>query len=291
MNLQLPKQYLKSFYLRDFLTIIAGLILFSIGYVGFLIPYEVVTGGLGGIALLINYATGIPLWVSIVTVNAILLVFAWFIVGHKYVYNTAFSTLALTFILSFAEQYITQPIVGDATMSILVGSVITGIGLGLVFSANSSTGGGDIIGAMITKYHNISMGRILTYIDVIIVLSSYVLFQSIEKITIGFIITVILYYAVDMVINGSRQSVQFFIFSSKYQEIATHINRELDRGCSVVDGVGWYSKQPQKIIILMTRRRESTSVFRLIRKIDKGAFITQTNVTGVYGQGFEELKK
>ena len=174
-------------------------------------------------------------------------------------------------------------------MSILVGSVITGIGLGLVFSANSSTGGGDIIAAMITKYRNISMGRVLTYIDAVIVMSSYILFQSLETIIIGFIITVILYYAVDVVVNGSRQSVQFFIFSEHYDEIATHIVSELDRGCAVVDGIGWYSQEPQKIIMLMTRRNESTSVFRLIKQIDKNAFITQTNVSGVYGKGFEPM--
>ena len=289
MNLSLPKKHLKSFYWRDYIIIVLGLVLFSIGYVGFLIPYKVVTGGLGGIALLVNYALGTPLWITMITVNAILLSIAWFIIGRKYVLNTAFSTLALTIILGFAENHITQPFIHDATMSILVGSVITGIGLGLVFTANSSTGGGDIVAAMITKYHNISIGRVLTYIDAVIVMSSYILFQSIETIIIGFIITVILYYAVDMVINGSRQSVQFFIFSQHYDEIATHIVSELNRGCSVVDGVGWYSKQPQKIIMLMTRRSESNSVFRLIKQIDKNAFITQTNVSGVYGKGFEPM--
>ena len=134
------------------------------------------------------------------------------------------------------------------------------------------------------------MGRTLTYVDVLVILSSYLLFQSLEKIIIGLVIIVILYYAVDMVINGSRQSVQFFIFSSQYDEIATHINTELGRGCSVIDGVGWYSQEPQKIVMVMTRRSESTSVFRLIKRIDKHAFITQTNVTGVYGKGFETIK-
>ena len=290
MNLQLPKKYLKSFYWRDYVTIIAGLILFSIGFTGFLIPYKVVMGGLGGISLLIKYATGLPLWISFISINSILLALAWFILGRKYVYKTLFSTLALTFILSIAETYITEPFISDKTMSILVGAVITGIGLGLVLSANSSTGGTDIIAAMITKYRYISMGRTLTYVDVLVILSSYLLFQSVEKIIIGLVIIVILYYAVDMVINGSRQSVQFFIFSSQYDEIATHINTELGRGCSVIDGVGWYSQEPQKIVMVMTRRSESTSVFRLIKRIDKHAFITQANVSGVYGKGFETIK-
>ena len=290
MNLQLQKKYLKSFYWRDYVVILAGLILYAIGLTGFLIPFEVVTGGLGGVSLLIKYATGIPLWVTFIAFNTFLLAIAWFILGRKYVYNSLFSTIGLTVMLNITETYITEPFIADATMSILVGAVLCGIGLGLVLSANSSTGGTDIIAAMITKYRYISMGRTLTYVDVLVILSSYLLFQSLEKIIIGLVIIVILYYAVDMVINGSRQSVQFFIFSSQYDEIATHINSELGRGCSVIDGVGWYSQEPQKIVMVMTRRSESTSVFRLIKRIDKHAFITQTNVSGVYGKGFETIK-
>ena len=289
MNLQLPKKYLKSFYWRDYAVITTGLILYAIGLTGFLIPFEVVTGGLGGVSLLIKYATGIPLWASFIVFNAILLGMAWFVLGRQYVINSLFSTIGLSIALNITETYITQAFVQDETMSILIGAVLCGIGLGLVLSANSSTGGTDIIAAMVTKYRYVSMGRILTYVDVIIIASSYMLFQSLEKIIVGLVIIVILYYAVDLVINGSRQSVQFFIFSPHYEEIATHINSELGRGCSVVDGMGWYTKEPQKIIILMTHRRESTSVFRLIRQIDKHAFITQTNVSGVYGKGFEPM--
>ena len=290
MNLELPKKYLKSFYWRDYIVILIGLVLYSVGLTGFLIPYQVVTGGLGGVSLLIKYSTGIPLWLSFIVFNSILLIFAWFILGRKYVYSTLFSTFALAGILNITETHITEAFVTNETMSILVGAVICGIGLGMVLSANSSTGGTDIIAAIITKYRYISMGRTLTYIDVLIILSSYLLFQSLEKIIVGFVIIIILYYAVDMVINGSRQSVQFFIFSPKYDEIATHINTEIGRGCSVIDGVGWYSQEPQKIVMLMARRRESTSVFRLIKSIDKDAFITQTNVSGVYGKGFEQMK-
>ncbi|HZJ80427.1 MAG TPA: YitT family protein [Dysgonamonadaceae bacterium] len=291
MNLQKNKRYLKSFYWRDYIVILLGLSIYAISLTGFLIPFKVVTGGLGGVSLLIRYSTGIPLWVSYITINSFLLVFAWFFLGRKYVISTLFSSIALTIILNIAERYITEALLANETMSILVGAIGCGVGLGMVLASNSSTGGTDIIAAIITKYRYISMGRVLMYVDVFIILSSYLIFQSLEKIIIGFVISAILYYAVDMVINGSRQSVQFFIFSSKYDEIATHINSELGRGCSVVDGVGWYSKQPQKIVLLMTRRNESTSVFRLVQRIDSDAFITQSNVTGVYGKGFEPIRK
>ena len=289
--MNLPRKYLKSFYWRDYLVIIFGLVLYSVGLTGFLIPYKIVMGGLGGISLLIKYSTGFPLWLSFIILNSLLLVLAWFFLGRKYVFSTLFSSFMLALFLNLAERFITEPLVTNETMAIIIGAICCGVGLGMVLSMNSSTGGTDIIAAIITKYHYLSMGRVLMYIDIFIVLSSYLLFQSFEKIIMGFVISSIIYYAVDMVINGSRQSVQFFIFSPMYDEIATHINSELGRGCSVIDGVGWYSKQPQKIVIVMARSSESTSVFRLVQRIDKDAFISQTNVTGVYGKGFEAMRK
>ena len=289
--MNLPRKYLKSFYWRDYLVIIFGPVLYSVGLTGFLIPYKIVMGGLGGISLLIKYSTGFPLWLSFIILNSLLLVLAWFFLGRKYVFSTLFSSFMLALFLNLAERFITEPLVTNETMAIIIGAICCGVGLGMVLSMNSSTGGTDIIAAIITKYRYLSMGRVLMYIDIFIVLSSYLLFQSLEKIIMGFVISSIIYYAVDMVINGSRQSVQFFIFSPMYDEIATHINSELGRGCSVIDGVGWYSKQPQKIVIVMARSSESTSVFRLVQRIDKDAFISQTNVTGVYGKGFEAMRK
>ena len=289
--MHLQKKYLKSFYWKDYVLIVFGLTLYAVGLTGFLIPYKIVMGGLGGVSLLIKYSTGFPLWLSFIIMNSFLLIFAWFILGRKYVFSTIFSTVVLTFLLNITERYITEPLVSNETMAIIIGAICCGLGLGMVLSMNSSTGGTDIIAAIITKYRYISMGRSLMYIDVIIILSSFIFFQSIEKIIIGFVISSVIYYAVDMVISGSRQSVQFFIFSPKYDEIASHINSELSRGCSVIDGVGWYSKQPQKIIIVLARRNESTSIFRLVQRIDKNAFISQSNVVGVYGQGFEPMRK
>ena len=289
--MNLPRKYLKSFYWRDYIVIVLGLTLYSVGLTGFLIPHKIVMGGLGGVSLLIKYATGFPLWASFIILNSFLLIFAWFILGRKYVFSTLFSSFMLAFLLNITERYITEPIVTNETFAVIIGAVFCGVGLGMVLSMNSSTGGTDIIAAIITKYHYLSMGRVLMYIDIFIVLSSYLLFQSIEKIVIGFVISSVIYYAVDMVINGQRQSVQFFIFSSEYDEIATHINTELGRGCSVIDGIGWYSKQPQKIVLVMARSNESTSIFRLVQRIDSDAFITQTNVSGVFGKGFESMRK
>ncbi len=291
MNLQ-KKKYLKAFDLRDYLIITIGLVVYSIGLTGFLIPNKIVTGGLAGISLLIRYSTGVPVWVTTLIVNLVLMVFAWFILGKRFVFNTLFGAFGLTIAIGIAEKYITGAILPnvDPLMASIIGAICCGVGLGLVYSMNSTTGGTDIVGAIITKYRYISMGRGLMYVDIIIISSSWFLFQSLEKIIYGLIVIAVLYYAVDMIISGARQSVQFFIFSNKYEEIASHINSELNRGCTIIDGVGSYTQQPQKVLIVLARKTESTSIFRIVKRIDMNAFISQSNVVGVYGKGFDQMK-
>lgn len=285
------KVYLQSFYLKDYVMIFAGLILYAFGLTGFLLPNKIVTGGLAGITVLIKSATDIPLWVSYVSINALLLIAAWKIVGKNFVIKTVISVAAVTFLLRFGELYITKAVIqADPLLSSIIGAILCGAGLGLVYSVNGSTGGTDIIGAVVTKYRHVSMGRVLLLVDILIVASSFFLFKSAEKIAIGLIVMAVMYYAVDVVISGMRQSVQFFIFTNKYEEVATHINLEIKRGCTIIDGMGWYSKKPQKIIVVLARKNESTSIFRLVKSIDQNAFVTQANVVGVYGKGFDMLK-
>lgn len=285
------KDYLKSFYLKDYSMIFAGLILYALGLTGFLLPNKIVTGGLAGITVLIKSTTDIPLWVSYLSINAVLLIVAWKIVGKSFVIKTVISVGVLTFLLRYGEIYITRPIIhADPLLSSMIGAMFCGAGLGLVYSVNGSTGGTDIIGAVVTKYRHVSMGRVLLLVDVLIIASSFFYFQSVEKIAIGLIVMAVMYYAVDLMISGMRQSVQFFIFTSKYEEVASHINSEIKRGCTIIEGMGWYSKNSQKIIVVMARKTESTSIFRLVKSIDQDAFVTQANVVGVYGKGFDSLK-
>ncbi|KUK77959.1 MAG: hypothetical protein XD92_0623 [Proteiniphilum acetatigenes] len=284
-------RYLKSFYWKDYLIITVGLVLFAVGFTGFIMPNQIVVGGLGGVGLLFKYAFGLPVFVTFLLGNSIMMVLAWFILGKGYVFRALYGVVGVTLLMGVAENLITEAIVHtDPLITSIIGAVCSGTGLGLVYTRNASTGGTDILGAIITKYRYISMGRGLLYIDLIIVSSSYLLFQSLEKIIYGLIVVSVMYYTVDLVINGARQSVQFIIFSSRYNEIASHVNSELNRGCTVLEGTGWYSQQPQKVLIILARKTESTSIFRLVKRIDENAFISQSNVVGVYGKGFDQMK-
>jgi len=188
-------------------------------------------------------------------------------------------------------------VVQEKFMSAIIGGMLCGVGLGIIFTRGGSTGGTDIIALIINKYRNISPGRIILYCDVVIICSSYVVLtnlasaQRVESMVYGFVTMAIQAYTLDTILTGNRQSVQIIIFSRHYDKIADEIISRMHRGVTVLDGTGWYSKESQKVIITLVRKNEASDVYRIIRSIDDKAFITVANVMGVYGKGFEELKK
>ena len=176
-------------------------------------------------------------------------------------------------------------------MACVIGGLLAGVGIGIVFLSNGSSGGTDIIAKIVNKHRNITLGRILLYCDVLIISSSYFLeIGSIERIVYGLTQLTVSTVAVDMVINGVRQSVQFFIFSKEYEQIATRINTEVHRGVTILEGMGWYSKEPVKVITVIARKNESIKIFRIVKDLDPNAFISQSSAIGVYGEGFDVIK-
>ena len=288
---KLPQFSLKKFYLKDYLTIFLGTFMYALGVTLFIMPHQFVLGGLTGVAVLFNYGFGMPVSITVLVVNAILLAVSNKVLGTEFLIKTVVGVGSLTAFLGFFETLNFTPIMTDEPlMAGLVGAIVAGAGVGLVMSVNSSTGGTDIIILILNKYRNVTPGRMMLYIDLIIVTSSFVIFRSIETIVFGIIIIAVMSTSVDWILNGIRQSVQFFIVSREYEEIATQVNMQLGRGCTVLDGTGWYTKSEQKVLILMAKRSESNSIFRLVKSIDPYAFVSQTNVVGVYGKGFDRMR-
>lgn len=287
----MPNHYLKNFYWKDYLIITLGLMLYAIGLVGFMKPSGIVTGGLTGIALLVEYGSGIELQYTYFITNVLLLGIALKILGAKFLTKTIFGVVMLTLLLTLARELIHEPLItGEPLLSGVIGAMMCGAGIGLVFYSNGSTGGTDIVVAVINKYRNISFGRGMLLCDFVIISCSYFIFEDYRKIVIGLIVMGVMTYTIDMVINGFRQSVQFFIFSDKYEIIAKAINTELQRGCTLLDGTGAYTGKPIKVIVVLAKRTESVQMFRLIQSIDEKAFISQSNVRGVYGEGFDKIR-
>lgn len=281
----------KSDTIKEYVTILFGLALYALGWTGFLLPHQITTGGVTGLAALVYFANGLPVAVTYLSINLVLLVISVRMFGWKFSLRTIFGVAVLTLFLSVAQNLINKPLLVDEPfMACVIGGLLAGAGVGIVLTANGSTGGTDIVALIINKYRNITPGRAMLYSDLIIICSSYFLFHSVDKIIYGLTSLAVSSYAVDMVLNGDRQSVQFFIFSSKFEAIAMRINNEAHRGVTVLDGMGWYSKEPAKVLCVMARKNESVKIFRIVKQEDPNAFVSQGSVIGVYGKGFDIMK-
>lgn len=282
---------------RDYFFISLGCAIYCFGFCLFMLPYEFTPGGMTGVSAIIFYATGFPAQYTYFIINAFLLAIGLKILGSKFFTKTIYATVNITLFLGVIQEFIRQPdgtlpqVVGDQPfMAAVLGACIEGAALGLVFLNNGSTGGTDIIAAIVNKYKNFSMGRVLMWLDFVIVSTSFLVFHDWNKVVTGYVILLISMILIDYTMTSATQSVQFTIISDKYDEIAEAINMEVQRGVTELVGQGWYSKQERRVLIVMARRRESQQIFRLIKHIDNRAFVTMTKVVGVYGEGFDHIK-
>ena len=280
------------FLIKDHLFIILGSFIYAFAWAGFLIPNKLTIGGAPGIGSILYYAFGFPdINVTYAVINVVLLLLALKILGKKFCLRTIFGVFFCWLFLFLLPKFIDHAIVENQPfMSAIIGGILCGVGVGMVFISNGSTGGTDIVAAIVNKYRNITFGRMYLYTDAIIISSSYFVYHSVEEVIYGYIILCIMTYVCDMVINGIRASVQLLIFSDKWEELANHINEDLHRGVTVLDGMGWYSKKPRKVLVVLVKRTEANSLNRMIKMIDPQAFISQSSVLGVYGQGFDKIK-
>ena len=282
---------------KDYFLISLGIAIYAFGFSAFINPEEVMMGGMAGFGQLVYYFTkgvfgfGIPIAVTMYIGNLILLAMAWRMVGSTFVVRTVFGATMISLFIGIMTPLFPEPLIANQTfMNILIGAILCGIGVGFAFVHNGSTGGTDIVAAMVSKKTNVSVGRTMQMCDFCIVGTSYFLFWEIDKVVYGFVILFIVAFVTDQMISTNRQAVQFTIFSQKWEEIATEVNNLAHRGCTIIEGTGFYTKKPMKILLVMCRKIESVTIFRIIKSIDNNAFITQSNVNGVYGKGFDELK-
>lgn len=275
---------------KDCLMIVLGLILYAVGFCGFVLPKGIVIGGLAGIASLIYFQFGVPVAISFYALNIILLAIAYRLVGLQFVLKTIFGATFLSFFLGIAQPlFEAYPVVLEETfLDCVIGAVLCGTGVGIAFTHNGSTGGTDIVAAMVSKYRQISVGRMILYVDMIIISSSYLLYHDLDRVIYGFVVLVFLSYMTDQVVNNNRQAIQFTIISKQWDKIATVVNKEMHRGCTVLEGTGWYTKQEVKMLIIFCRKMEALQVYRIIKGLDPKAFVSQGNVNTVYGEGFDQ---
>ena len=280
--------------MKDIFMLFIGVLCYAVGYTAFILPEKVVMGGVSGLSALIFYATGFPPGYSIWLLNFLMLGIAIKTLSRKFIYRTSIGVTMLAVVVAVLQPFFAaHPVITageDKFMHVLIGGLMGGIGLGVIYSHNGSTGGTDILIAILNKYFRMSFGRAMQFIDFTIITSSYLLFHSVELIVYGAVFTLVASYMCDYIVNGARQTVQFIIISKHYKEIADVINKSVHRGVTLVEGKGWYSQKEVDILIVMARRYESQDIFRCIKKIDPDALVSQTNCQGIFGEGFDTFK-
>lgn len=265
---------------------------YCIGWTIFLLPNEITSGGVAGVSSILFWGLKIPVHYSYFAINAVLMIFALRTLGYQFLIKTIYAITILTLISGWiTSNYPNIQFLEDQPfMAAVLGAMFSGMGIGLGLSARGSTGGTDIVAAIINKYYDISLGRVILITDVIIITSSYLVLRDWEKVVYGYVELMVCSFCVDMVINSRQRSVQFFIISNKYKEIAKLINLDPHRGCTVIDAEGFYTQTPIKMLFVLARKSESARILALINTIDPRAFVSQSYVHGVYGEGFAKMK-
>ena len=279
---------------KDYVFIFVGICLYSVGYCAFLLPEKIVMGGVTGISTLFYYSLGwnpaIMLWV----INALLLAIAFRFISKEFTIRTIVGVTLLSLTIGVMQPiFEAHPVITageDKFMHVLIAGLLGGAGLGLAFVHNGSTGGTDIVGALISKFSRMSLGRALQLTDICIISSSYFLFHSAELIVYGICFVLVASFMIDYVVKGTHQTVQFLIISKRYEKMADAMNNSLHRGVTILHGEGWYSKSDVEVLMVLCRKYESQYVFNLIKAIDPNAMVSQTFCQGVFGEGFDKIK-
>ncbi|MBO4768991.1 MAG: YitT family protein [Bacteroidales bacterium] len=289
--------------IKDYLIISIGVLLYALAWTVFAIPHKLVGGGVTGISAIVQYATGFNMSYTMFIINAVLLLIALRVLGVAFgartVYAIIFSSLAFRFLPGLIpEEFIQEFSIENGKMlSAIFGGALSGLGCALAITHGGSTGGTDIIALIINKFYNISTGTIFIILDVVIIASSLLVPSDagwgsrFANVIYGYIACGVFSYCLDLFMTGQKQSVQMMVFSENYQRIADRITREENRGVSVLDVQGWHTKQDRKMLLVVVRKNEMNQVLSLIKAEDKQAFVSVGSVQGVFGEGFEKIKR
>lgn len=287
---------------KSYIMITLCLGLYALALVAFIINSEIVSGGVNGISTLIFYATGktVPVAVSAFIINAVLLLIGIKILGKGFGFKTIWAIVGLSLFISMWTGIIREPILADDKfLSAVLGGALIGVSIGTAFNYGGSTGGTDIVALIVSKFRNVGPGRVILWCDIFIISSSFIVFHffnghsvvdSIRVVLYGFVTMGVTSYTIDLLVLGSRSSVQLLINSAKYEAIADMISHEKNRGVTLLNAEGYYSKKETRVLLVLVRKYELQPLMKRIKDIDANAFMSVTNALGVFGNGFEDIK-
>ena len=284
--------------IKDLIFINLGMAIYDVGWALFLLPYKITTGGGAGMCAIIQYATDFPMQYSLLIVNTVLLLLAWWQLGFKFALKTLYAVLSLTFYLEVGQEIVSNEsyglwqVLGDNQegMACILGAILNGIGIGMVFMSGGCTGGWDIIASVINKYKNVSIGRVLLYLDLFVIGCCYFLFHSWQMVVFGYVTLVIYTFAVDTMINSSKQDIQFTIYTKHHDTMVESIRTKTGHTATLLFAEGGFTHDQLKVVVTIVHKSEQVEMLRLIRDTDTDAFVTFHRVEGAFGKGFNVIR-
>lgn len=278
--------------LKAYVLITLGCLIYSLAWTQIFEPNGLVSGGITGLCVVIEYGTGFPLYISYAIFNVVLLLLAFVILGKSFGIRTIYALVVITIFFDFL------PVLNIPTLELkdrillpVIASLLEAIGVSMMIKYNASSGGTDIIALIINKFWPISLGKVYIILDVLIIASIMLVpGKSIDEMVYGYIAVIVFSTSLDFITLGSKQSVQLMVFSNNYVQIADYINKQMDRGVTALDAVGWYSGEAKKVLLIVVRRSEVGILADKIKEVDPRAFVTVAPVNSVFGEGFEEIK-
>lgn len=283
----------KKFFFHNiwpWILITFGAILSAAGYVVFILPRNMVEGGVTGIGIVVKHITGLPIvGTSSLVITGFVFIIAFKILGKgfgaKSIYATILMNIALDVFL--IVKIPTAP--GDNLLAAIYGGGIVGFGLGLIYISGASTGGSDAIAQILWKLKKIPIGKTLIVIDIFVLGTASIIFIPFESIMYSMIFIFVEIKVIDMVLNGINASQRIMILTDKPDEMKEVILSSLNRGITIFKGIGAYSGKEKLVLTSVVPKKKIPVIRRIIASIDERAFVIVQDVHQVYGEGFEPL--
>lgn len=288
--------------IKDYLVITLAILIYTVGWSVFILPNSLVTGGVAGICAIIQYATGFNISYSYAILNGLLLILGVKYLGKGFGAKTIYAVAVISICFRIIPELIPAEFIqavgvdNGKLMGAIVGGVISGFGISIMINVGGSSGGTDIIGLMVSNKYNISTGRVLLFLDIVIIASSLIIPEEsgwgarFATVIFGYVIAGVETFTLDHMMQLNRQNVQLFIFSKRYEQIANRIMQESERGVSVISAKGWYSKDDIQVVLVVARKSQLNQLLVIIKQEDPNAFTSIGSVSGVYGEGFDRIK-
>ena len=293
-----PKRVLITVF--DYIVITLGTLLFVMAWTSFLLPNNMIDGGMTGVSALLAMVTGVSVDIWYFGINVGLLILAWFVLGRgfgiKTIYSILLSTLLFRVLGSESMRFLWSVegevlYVGDGILVPIIGGLLEAIGLSLIILRGGSTGGTDILALIVNKFWPMTIGRFYVMADfVVITLLIFVPGHCFTDVVYGYITMGVCSYVLDLITLGKESSVQVLIFSNQLQLIGDYITRIMGRGVTALKAIGWFTQEDRQVLMVMLRKIELTDLVKAVKEIDPKAFVTIVPANSVYGEGFDEMK-